>query len=120
MIGESQLRMMKPTATLINTARGTLVDEAALAKALKEDWISGAAVDVFDPEIPAPDNPLLDEDIALKTLYSPHAAAQNAEAQIMVANIQVEDCLKGLKGERPQYVVNPDVLPKWQQRINAC
>ena len=119
LIGEAQLRMMKPTAYLINIARGGLVNEAALAKALKEDWIAGAALDVFDPEVPGPDNPLLDEDIALKTLYSPHAAGLSIEAQVTLANLQVEDCLKGIKGEIPQYVVNPEAIPKWQERIKA-
>ena len=76
LVGEVQLRMMKPTAYLVNTARGDLIDEEALAKALKENWISGAALDVFKPEIPQPGNPLLDEDIFFKVLFSPHSAGQ--------------------------------------------
>jgi D-3-phosphoglycerate dehydrogenase len=119
-LGEAQFRTMKPTAYFVNMARGGMVDEAALAKALKEEWIAGAALDVFDPEVPMADNPLLEEDIALKTLYSPHSAGLNAETQWKLANLQVEDCLRGVTGETPQYVVNPEAIPKWQQRINTC
>ncbi|MDP2931347.1 MAG: NAD(P)-dependent oxidoreductase, partial [Chloroflexota bacterium] len=118
-IGEAQFRLMKPTAYFVNIARGGLVDEGALAKALKENWIAGAALDVFDPEVPEPDNPLLDKEIALRTLYSPHAAGVNAETQWVLANLQVEDCLSGIKGELPKYVVNKEAIPKWQERIRA-
>ncbi|MBS7636233.1 hypothetical protein KEJ37_02625 [Candidatus Bathyarchaeota archaeon] len=57
MIGEKELRSMKSTAFLINTARGAIIDEKALIKALKEGWIAGAALDVFEEEPPSPDNP---------------------------------------------------------------
>ena len=117
MIGEAQLRMMKPTAYFINIARGGLVNEAAVAKALKEDWIAGAAIDVFEPEVPEPDNPLLDEDISLKTLYSPHVAGQNPQVRESILQAQFSDCLKGIKGEIPQYVVNPEAIPKWRERL---
>src|SRR5262249_42464009 len=59
LVGERQLRRMKPTAVLINTARGPVVDEAALARALTEGWIAGAGLDVLDKEPPDPANPLL-------------------------------------------------------------
>jgi len=58
LIGEQELRRMKPTSILINTSRGAVVDERALVKALADGWIAGAGLDVFDPEPPAPDNPL--------------------------------------------------------------
>jgi len=63
-INEKTLKLMKPTAYLINTSRGPVVDEKALAKALKEKWIAGAALDVFEKEPLPPDSPLLDPEIA--------------------------------------------------------
>jgi lactate dehydrogenase-like 2-hydroxyacid dehydrogenase len=116
LIGEAQLRMMKPTAYLVNTARGSLIDERALARGLKESWISGAALDVFKGEIPQPDNPLLSEDIHFKTLFSPHAAALNPEVMWQLPLLQLENCLSALRGEVPEFVVNPEAIPKWQGR----
>ncbi len=117
LIGEAQLRMMKPSAYLVNTARGSLIDAGALARALKENWISGAALDVFEPEVPQPDNPLLSEDIYFKTLYSPHAAALNPEVTWQLPIVQMEDCLSALRGEVPKFVVNPEAIPKWRSRF---
>lgn len=116
LIGEAQLRMMKSTAYLVNTARGGLIDEGALAGSLREGWISGAALDVFSPEIPQPGNPLLDESIYFKTLYSPHAAALNPEVMWRLPIVQMENCLSALRGEVPEFVVNPEAIPKWQGR----
>ena len=70
-IGESELRAMKPSAYLVNIARGGLIDEAALARALREGWIGGAGLDVFDEEPLPPDSPLWELDNAL---LSPHVA----------------------------------------------
>lgn len=117
LIGEAQLRMMKSTAYLVNTARGSLIDEMALAKSLRENWISGAALDVFEPEIPQPDNPLLGEDIYFKTLYSPHAAALNPEVMWQLPIVQLENCLSALRGEVPEFVVNPEAIPRWRSRF---
>jgi D-3-phosphoglycerate dehydrogenase len=117
LIGEAQLRMMKPTAYLVNTARGSLIDEEALAKSLRENWISGAALDVFEPEVPQPDSPLLSEDIYSKTLYSPHAATLNPEVMWQLPITQMENCLSALRGEVPQFVVNPEAVPKWRSRL---
>lgn len=117
LIGESQLRMMKPTAYLVNTARGSLVNEEALAKGLREGWISGAALDVFKPEIPQPDNPLLGEDIYFKTLYAPHAASLTPEVMWQLPLVQLENCLSALRGEVPKFVVNPEAIPKWRSRF---
>ena len=116
LINEARLKMMKPTAYLVNTARGSLIDEGALAKALKENLISGAALDVFKGEIPQPDNPLLSEDIYFKTLFSPHAAALNPEVMWQLPLLQLENCLAALRGEVPKHVVNPKAIPKWQGR----
>ena len=119
LIGEAQLRMMKPTAYLVNTARGALVDEEALVRCLKEKVIAGAAMDVFEPEIPDQNTPLFDKDIYFNTLFSPHVAGYNSEAMHQMPIAQMENCLAALRGDIPQYVVNPEVMPKWRQRMNA-
>ncbi len=75
LINERTLRSMKPTAYLVNTSRGPVVDEAALAKALKENWIAGAALDVFEKEPLPPDSPLRDPDIADRCRLFPHFAS---------------------------------------------
>ncbi len=116
LIGETQLKMMKPNAYLVNTARGSLIDEGALAKALKENQISGAALDVFRGEIPKPDNPLLSEDIYYKTIFSPHTAALNPEVSWQLPLLQLENCLTALEGEVPKHVVNPEAIAKWRRR----
>ena len=116
MIGETQLRKMKPTAYLVNTARGALLDEQALARALREGWIAGAALDVFDPEPPSPDSPLLADDLAGKTLLSPHSAAATPELRQRMPLVQLENCLRALRGEAPEYVANPEVLSRWRGR----
>ena len=118
LISEAQLAMMKPDAYIINTSRGGLIDEAALAKSLKEKRIAGAALDVFEPEIPGPGNALLDEDIYLNTLYSPHVAGLTLENNWEIPITQMENCLNALRGDIPLYVVNPDVIPKWRERFN--
>jgi len=116
LINEARLKMMKPTAYLVNTARGSLIDEGALAKALKENLISGIALDVFRGEIPQPDNPLLSEDIYYKTIFSPHAASLNPEVMWQLPLLQLENCLAALRGEVPKHVVNPQAIPRWQSR----
>jgi D-3-phosphoglycerate dehydrogenase len=86
LINADRLRLMKPTAVLINTARGELVDEAALAEAVREARIAGAAIDVFAVEPLAADSPLRGLD---RVILTPHLAASTAEAQERVA---VEIC----------------------------
>jgi len=75
LMDERRLRMMKPTAYLVNTSRGPVVDEPALAKALKEGWIAGAALDVFEKEPLPVDSPLRDEALVLKLRLFPHIAS---------------------------------------------
>jgi glyoxylate reductase len=75
LINERTLRMMKPTAYLVNTSRGPVVDERALAKALKEKWIAGAALDVYETEPLPPDSPLRDLEIEDRCRLFPHFAS---------------------------------------------
>lgn len=105
LIGAKELKAMKPTSYLINTARGELVDEEALLRALKEGWIAGAAMDAFKKE-PATDSPLVQLDNFIAT---PHIGATTLESVIRMGVLAVENALQVLRGERPPYVVNPEV-----------
>ena len=99
-IGEAQLALMKPTACLINTARGALVDEEALYRALKEGRIAGAACDVFCKEPPTRENPLFSLPNFVGT---PHIGANTYDALYTVGMTCVEQILDVLEGRKPQY-----------------
>jgi D-3-phosphoglycerate dehydrogenase len=106
LIGEKFLRRMKPTALLINTSRGPVVDEQALTHALAERWIAGAALDVWEEEpIPA-DHPLLAMDNVIAT---PHAAYFSSPAVAAVPRRCGEEIARVLTGQHPLNVVNPEV-----------
>ena len=109
LIGEKELRKMKPTAFLINTARGPIVDESALTKALQEKWIRGAAIDVFDQEPTPPDNPLLKLDNVIVTA---HAMAFTDEFLNSVWEIIVKQISQIISGEVPEGLVNREVWDK--------
>ena len=100
MIDAHRLRRMKPTAFLVNTARGELVDEAALYQALKEGVIAGAATDVFVHEPPGVDHPLLTLDNFIAT---PHSAAQTPEGLRRMGEVCAENVLRVLRGEQPLF-----------------
>lgn len=102
LIGERTLSWMKPTALLINTSRGGLVDEAALARALKEGRLAGAGVDVLSTEPPEPDNPLLH---ANNCVITPHCAWATRAARQRLLDITVTN-VKSFQAGRPQNVVN--------------
>ena len=108
MIGWEQLRMMKPSAILINTSRGPAVDESALIRALREKMIAGAGIDVFDPEPPGRKNPLLRMDTVVAT---PHIAGVALENWMF----RVRTCWNNLQrvweGKEPQNVVNAKITP---------
>lgn len=109
LIGERALRRMKPTAVLINTARGPVVDTDALVQALQEGWILRAALDVTDPEPLPPDHPLL----ALPNcIVAPHIASATVTARNRMAVMAAENLLAGLRGERLPYCANPQVYGK--------
>jgi glyoxylate reductase len=105
-IGKRELALMKPTAFLINTARGAIIDEAALARALKKRQIAGAGLDVFEHE---PDvTPAL-----LKmpnVVATPHLGSAVVEVREQMANIVVDNILALLDGKTPPNCVNPEVL----------
>ena len=107
-IGARELSLMKKTAFLINTARGAIVDEAALVRALKSKKIAGAGLDVFEhePKVSA----------ELKTMKNvvivPHLGSATVEVREEMANIVVDNILALLEGRRPPNIVNPEVLGK--------
>jgi D-3-phosphoglycerate dehydrogenase len=108
LIGEKELRAMKPSSYLVNTARGELVDEEALFRALQEGWIAGAAMDAFKEEpLTASPLPGLDNFIA-----TPHIGATTYESIVRMGTLAVENTLQVLRGERPDYVVNPEVYER--------
>ncbi len=102
LIDEEKLSLMKPTAYLINCARGGVVDEDALYRFLKEGKIAGAAIDVFEEEPPKGSKLLELENVVL----SPHIGASTKEAQIRAGTICVEQVMKVLRGEEPDFWVN--------------
>jgi D-3-phosphoglycerate dehydrogenase len=104
LIAEAELRRMKPSAFLINAARGPVVDEAALVVALKEGWIAGAGLDVFEAEPAEADNPLFALD---NVVVTPHMASHTHEATRRMAVTVVSDVLAVLDGRRPQHAVEP-------------
>ncbi|GLV59946.1 phosphoglycerate dehydrogenase [Dictyobacter sp. S3.2.2.5] len=113
LIGEPELRMMKPGARLINCARGGLIDEEALLKVLDEKHIAGAALDVFSQE-PIRDNALLQRLVAHEQIIAtPHLGASTEEAQVGVATDVAEQIVSVLRGGFPRAAVNaPLILPE--------
>jgi glyoxylate reductase len=106
LIGERELRLMRPEAILVNTARGPLVDTDALVRALRENWIAAAALDVTDPEPLAADHPLLE---LPNSLVVPHIGSGSVSARTAMADLAVDNLLAGLAGERMPHCANPEV-----------
>lgn len=107
-IGSAYLGLMKKEAFLINASRGDLVDETALIKVLEERQIAGAALDVFDNEPPAKDNPLLH---LSNVILSPHVAGSTRESNERIAIAAVRAALDTLNGKIPQHICNLEYLP---------
>ena len=106
-IGARELALMKPTAFLINTARGKIVDEKALVKALAKGTIAGAGLDVFEHEPKVPRQLVKMPNVVL----TPHLGSGIVEVREKMANIVVDNILALLEGRRPPNIVNPEVLP---------
>ena len=105
---------MKPTAVLINTSRGAVVNEADLAEALEKGVIGGAGLDVTDPEPPSPDNPLIKME---NVVFSPHIAFYSEESLIDLQVKAGRYTAEVLLGRRPEGLANPDVLPNARMKI---
>jgi D-3-phosphoglycerate dehydrogenase len=108
-IGERALARMKPTAFLINTSRGGLVDEQALAAALTAGRLAGAALDVVEKEPPPPDHPLRK---APNVILTPHLAFYSREAVVELQTKVAEEAARALRGEPPRSPVNREVLAR--------
>jgi len=111
LVGEKFLSLMKPNAFLINTSRGAVLEEKALAKALKEGWIRGAGLDVYEKEFPNPDpgptRELLEHP---NVVLIPHIGSAARETREEMALRTVENIEAMLRGERPTDLLNPEVL----------
>lgn len=109
LIGEKELRQMKTTSYLINAARGALIDEKALYRALAEGWIAGAGLDVFEEEPAKLENPLFSLD---NVVITPHLGGSSHKARKRLVMTAVENLIKILKGDSPaqENILNPKVL----------
>lgn len=106
MISASELRQMKPSAILVNTTRGPVVDEAALIEALEQKVIAGAGLDVFEREPAVPDRLLRLDSVVL----APHMASASFDTRRRMCVMAAENVLAALAGKRPPNLVNPEVL----------
>ena len=106
LISERELKMMKPTAILINTARGPIVDEKALVRALQSKTIAAAGLDVFENE-PAVEPELLSME---NVVLLPHIASASLKTRTLMATMASDNIVAHYKGERPPNIVNPEVL----------
>jgi len=106
LINEERLKKMKPTAYLINTSRGAVVDQHALTKALREERIAGAGLDVFEKEPIDPHDPLTSLN---NVVMAPHIASATKEARSMMAEVAAKNLLSVLRGEQPRFLINPQV-----------
>ena len=106
LIGERELKMMKRTAILINTSRGPVIDEKSLSKALKERWIYGTGLDVYEKE-PEIHLDLLKLD---NVILQPHSASATTETRNKMSIMAAENMIQGLKGENPSNCVNKEIF----------
>lgn len=107
LLDDARLALMKPSAMLVNAARGSLVDTGALARRLSDGGLAGAAVDVYDPEPPAHDHPLLS---LPNVVLTPHVAAWDRHVRGEMAHMAYENLWEMFEGVVPKNLVNRDVL----------
>jgi phosphoglycerate dehydrogenase-like enzyme len=118
LVDERRIGLMKPTGFLINTARGGLIDQAALTRALQERRIAGAGLDVLDPEPPASDDPILRLD---NVILAPHALSHTDQCFADIGASAVNSVLAVMSGEPPRWLVDSSVLEHagWQTKLSA-
>lgn len=119
MFSEREIGLMKPTAVVINTARGKVVDETALARALAAGRLHAAAIDAFAEEPLPTDSPL--RPLGDKVLFSPHSASFNDDGELRPGIAwATRSVITALKGHVPDNVYNRDVLPRWRERFGGA
>jgi D-3-phosphoglycerate dehydrogenase / 2-oxoglutarate reductase len=116
LINEDILRAMKPGAYLINCARGEIVDEQALVKALQEKWIGGAATDVFAEEPVSRQNPLLS---LPNVIVTPHIAGISSQSSLERGTQAVKRMLQAFAGQKPEGLVNPEVWERYLEKLKS-
>lgn len=109
LIDEEALQLMKETAILVNNARGDVINEKALYTGLKEGWIAGAGLDVFEQEPTSKDNPLLSLD---NVVVAPHISSASYKTRSKMAEIVAQNLISFFEGETPPNLVNPEVVKK--------
>ncbi len=117
LIGAAELGRMKPTAVLVNTSRGEVVDEAALIAALQGGMIAAAGVDVFEQEPPDPANPLLS---LPNVVVTPHAAGFARGSVMACGRAAAVNVVEALAGRRPPLLKNPEALERWESRFGGA
>ena len=119
MMDEKEIAMMKPTAVVINTARGKVIREDALAKAIVEKRLRGAALDVFETEPLPMDSPL--RQLGDRILLSPHSASFNSDGELRPGMAwAARAMLAALRGEVPDNVYNKEVIHRWKERFGGA
>ncbi len=118
MLRDEQIALMKPSAIVVNTARGKVIEEAAVARAIEQGRLRGAAIDAFEEEPLPMDSPL--RALGHKVLLSPHSAAFNEGGELR-PGIQwaARSVLTALAGGIPDNVYNREVIPKWKERFGG-
>ena len=116
LIGRPELDAMKPHAVLINTARGPLVDQTALYRAIKNGRIAAAALDVTDPEPISSDDPLLSLE---NLLVTPHIASASKTTRSKMAMLAAENLVHALAGRLPKHAVNREIARRWRDRVRG-
>jgi D-3-phosphoglycerate dehydrogenase len=106
-IDQKYFSLMKPSAFLVNTSRGAVVNQDDLYRALNEGMIAGAGLDVFDPEPPSKDLPLLS---LPNVVLTPHVGGTTVECNYVMATTVAENVINILNGKRPRFIGNPEVL----------
>jgi phosphoglycerate dehydrogenase-like enzyme len=119
MFGEEQLTLMKPNAIVLNTARGKVLDEKALARAIEEGRLRGAAIDAFEEEPLPMDSPL--RKLGDRVLLSPHSASYTEGGELRQGVAwATRSVVTALKGGIPDNVYNREVIPRWKERFGGA
>ncbi len=118
MLRDEHIAMMKPGAIVVNTARGKVIEEAAVARAIESGRLAGAAIDAFEIEPLPMDSPL--RKLGTKVLMSPHSASHNADGELREGvSWAYRSVLTALQGGIPDNVYNKEVLPRWRERFGG-